>query len=74
MEYLIGSAILLVMVLLVFAATVGSPTRHLRALRNYAYVLSFAIATAVTGADPVGLLGLFLPAVTLYEATVLVTG
>ncbi|HXF55792.1 MAG TPA: twin-arginine translocase subunit TatC [Hyphomicrobiaceae bacterium] len=74
MEFVVGSAIVAALVMLIFAASGGRSATSLRALRNYAYVLCFSIAAMATGADLVSLMVLALPAVALYELAAFVSG
>jgi len=73
-EFVVGSAIVAALVMLILAASGGNAVRSLRPLRGYAYVLSFAIAAMVIGGDVVSLMALALPAVALYELAAFVSG
>ena len=74
MAYFLGSAITLVIVLLVFAGTNRLSPAALRPLRRHAYVLSVAIPTLATAPDMLALAAIAIPAVALYEAAVALMG
>ena len=73
MLYVAGSAIIIALVFLIFAATVGPAATCLRKLRHMGYILSFALAGLVTAGDVTGLAMLVLPSLALYEVAVWAT-
>jgi len=69
MQFVIGSATTLAVVFLIIAITCGPSTVYLRKLRHFGYILSCAIAAAVTLGDPDAFALLLAPTLALYEAT-----
>lgn len=67
MQFVVGSALIVAMVLLIFTATVGARIACLRRLRLSAYALSVGLAGLVTAGDVWGFACLLGPALALYE-------
>jgi hypothetical protein len=67
MQFVVGSAIVLALIFLVFAATLGPGTHRLRQLRNKAWLLGLGLCAVVTAGDPAGLAMLLVPTLALYE-------
>lgn len=74
MEYVLGSAVTLALVLLIMWGTVGLTACRLRLMRKQAYVLSVALPSLVTAPDLLALAAVALPAVALYEAAAALMG
>jgi Sec-independent protein secretion pathway component TatC len=72
MNYVVGSAILLALIFLVFAAAIG-PQTCLRKMRRPGYVLGIAVAALVTAGDIWAFIYLVGPTLALYEMTALVS-
>lgn len=72
MNYVVGSAILLALIFLVFAAAIG-PQTCLRKMRRPGYVLGIAVAALVTAGDIWAFVYLVGPTLALYEMTALVS-
>lgn len=73
MTYVAGSAIIIALVFLIFAATVGPSAACLRKLRHMGYILALALAGMVTAGDVTGLALLAVPSIALYEVAVWAT-
>jgi len=69
MHFVVGSAILVALVFLIFSATVGTAPHWLVRLRHLGYALSCALAGLVTGGDILALVLLLALTLALYEAT-----
>lgn len=73
MQFVVGSALILALVFLIFAATVGPSVACLRRLRGVGYILSFALAGLVTAGDVWAFGYLLAPSLALYEMTALLS-
>lgn len=67
MQYVVGSAIILAIVFLVFAATLGPKQHDLRNLRHKAWIVALGLAAIVTAGDLAGLAALLGPTLVMYE-------
>lgn len=67
MQFVVGSAIVLALVFLLFAATLKPGDHSLRRLRNKAWLLSLGLSALVTAGDLAGLAALLVPTLALYE-------
>lgn len=67
MQYVIGSAIILAIVFLVFAATLGPTPQNLKKLRHKAWIVAVGLAAVVTAGDLAGLAALLGPTLVMYE-------
>lgn len=67
MHYVVGSAIILAIVFLVFAATLGPAGQDLKRLRHKAWVVALGLAAVVTAGDVAGLAALLGPTLVMYE-------
>lgn len=72
MHFVVGSALLLALIFLIFAAAVG-PNTCLRKMRRPGYVLGIALAALVTAGDIWAFIYLAGPTLALYEMTAQIT-
>jgi len=70
MNYVVGSAILIALICLIFAVAVG-PQACLHKMRRPGYVLGVALAALVTAGDIWAFIYLLGPTLALYEMTAL---
>ena len=67
MQYVVGSAIILAIVFLVFAATLGPGERSLKQLREQAWIVALGLAAFATAGDLAGFAALLAPTLVMYE-------